>query len=643
MKKSFTDQRTGWLIEQNWIGKTEHGYDSVEEKITEPETGIVHTRTTFDAGGKTGWAAWIQGILNQKRKDLAKAREEFGINPDIYPELAKGCTVPNGPLGLLKFIFAKHYGPWGLFLPEADVVARRQGKICEAGWAIWYKFGKDEDGEFLDYYSSHRMTSDSHGRIHEDGRIDSLDAIASIRPASMDPVRDAELEKSFLKKSRKIADDLKAKGFTMDGDEPGAVQMIRNQLLEESPSRSERAIQRLSRLMEAIERTAPFPGHLKRIPLNETWFSDHLAWLLDVEGDHGYGTRFAENFIKRIALKRTDKNQSYARRNKYLRYGKTKSPGTLWSHLNLDNSAVFREFHLSNSSRSSIGGGAAFCDLAFLDLDSKDGILVAVENKLFTVNRPGQLELYFRLIEDKFHRARVLEYVYLTLTGNKPQDHPEADGKILKKSWIRMSWLEDVREILSGLPASDNPEVENLLQVLSWLDVVFSPENHELLKSALDKLLASLVAVAASCILAELQRLGEGGTGSWSVQWQGKTLTRLIHTSKPASVLYVGVSPNLSIVIHDGKGGSGRFEKLLIPFGSNSDQIYNLMDYAARDIYPLFFGSNYKKYLGKTKNRTSNVLSIRSESEKLFKFIHENRQVIQVLIPAGWGLEKQDD
>ena len=31
--------------------------------------------------------------------------------------------------------------------------------------------------------------------------------------------------------------------------------------------------------------------------LNETWFSDMLSWLLDVKGTHGFGVRFAQEFL----------------------------------------------------------------------------------------------------------------------------------------------------------------------------------------------------------------------------------------------------------------------------------------------------------------------------------------------------------
>ena len=73
--------------------------------------------------------------------------------------------------------FSQRFQVWRIELPREAVDNRQRGKIVEAGWTIWYQFGSDEDGEYLDYYSSHRMTNDSHVRIHEDGRVESLDSL----------------------------------------------------------------------------------------------------------------------------------------------------------------------------------------------------------------------------------------------------------------------------------------------------------------------------------------------------------------------------------------------------------------------------------------------------------------------------------
>ena len=90
-----------------------------------------------------------------------------------------------------------------------------------------------EKGEYLDYYSAHRMTNDRHVRIYEDGQIEGLEAIPDFRIGSPDPVEDARSEKEYIENARRINKMLKAKGFGITGDEPGSVQIRRHQQLED--------------------------------------------------------------------------------------------------------------------------------------------------------------------------------------------------------------------------------------------------------------------------------------------------------------------------------------------------------------------------------------------------------------------------
>jgi hypothetical protein len=73
----------------------------------------------------------------------------------------------------VKKMFDREYRHWGITLPEEDLEARLAGEILKAGWMILYKFGRDDDGEYLWVFASHRMTNDRHYRIHESGRITS--------------------------------------------------------------------------------------------------------------------------------------------------------------------------------------------------------------------------------------------------------------------------------------------------------------------------------------------------------------------------------------------------------------------------------------------------------------------------------------
>lgn len=127
--------------------------------------------------------------------------------------------------------FNAAFANWGIRLPPDHLAARRRGKINQAGWAIWYLFGSDDDGEYLDYYSSHRMTNDSHIRIHADGREESLPSHFGMRLCSSDPVEDARLKEEYRAECIRVDQLLREKGFGIEGDEPPSVQIIRAQIL----------------------------------------------------------------------------------------------------------------------------------------------------------------------------------------------------------------------------------------------------------------------------------------------------------------------------------------------------------------------------------------------------------------------------
>ncbi len=124
-------------------------------------------------------------------------------------------------------VFAEHFESWHIRLPARDVAERRRGKIVHAGWAIWYVFGSDEQGEYLDYYAAHRMTSDAHVRIRPDGRCESLPTLSSLRVVSEDPVEGARLKAKFHAENREVARLLEAKGFGLAGDEPLSIALQR--------------------------------------------------------------------------------------------------------------------------------------------------------------------------------------------------------------------------------------------------------------------------------------------------------------------------------------------------------------------------------------------------------------------------------
>ncbi len=78
------------------------------------------------------------------------------------------------------------------------------------------------------------MTNDGHVRIHEDGRTEWLPAMPDFFMCSDDPQEDARLKAEYQAEVRQVEELLQAKGFGIQGDEPGGVQIRRYQQLDET-------------------------------------------------------------------------------------------------------------------------------------------------------------------------------------------------------------------------------------------------------------------------------------------------------------------------------------------------------------------------------------------------------------------------
>ena len=149
---------------------------------------------------------------------------EFGRSRDPGPSLRR-----------IEEHFGQSFQAWRIQLPREAVENRQRGTIVQAGWTIWFLFGSDESGEYLDYYSTHRMTSDSHVRIHEDGRVESLESLWEMRRTSDDPAEAERLEDEFWEHNEQVARVLEAKGFGLQGDEHGSA-IVNRGLLESRES-----------------------------------------------------------------------------------------------------------------------------------------------------------------------------------------------------------------------------------------------------------------------------------------------------------------------------------------------------------------------------------------------------------------------
>lgn len=365
---------------------------------------------------------------------------------------------------------------------------------------------------------------------------------------------------------------------------------------------------------------------LKR-SFNEAWFSNMLAWLLDPKGSHGLGPEFLKEFLKLIAQKRSDLDSHYQRKGSFLKWGKG-GVGKTTSGLTLGNASVAREFFLSGEIGTEATLGQGFCDIVLLDLDSNDGLFVVIENKLFTTNHRNQLEGYFKAVESKYQRAKIREYVYLTFYGFPPILHDNDDPHELKRIWLRCSWTEDVASVLQTCAnSSKHSEIGSILNLLMWMKNIRLDGGELRAKEFRLKILHA----AAYCLEEELNRLGEGRQGSWSIQCND-TRVKLMHSSNPRSPLKVELLPNLSVAVQGYRGGKASFSKIVVPYGVNADQIFNLLDIAARDIYRSHFRDRAAAYLNTEKRRTRTHKSARKlEVKPIFDFVSAHCDSLRVL------------
>lgn len=80
----------------------------------------------------------------------------------------------------LRQRFSRDFAHWKIELPVEAMSPGEVRLIVKRGWIIWTRFDiSAEDGrEHVDFYSMHRMTSDSHVRWYADGETDNLPAMA---------------------------------------------------------------------------------------------------------------------------------------------------------------------------------------------------------------------------------------------------------------------------------------------------------------------------------------------------------------------------------------------------------------------------------------------------------------------------------
>lgn len=389
----------------------------------------------------------------------------------------------------------------------------------------------------------------------------------------------------------------------------------------------------VSRLRTALSQIRIQPDDfLLQIALNEAWFSNMLAWLLTPQGSHGLGVTFCNEFVGLVARRRAEVSDevAYARKATFLKWGK-KGTGVGATGFGFRNAAVQREYYLSKSTdrRSDRRGG--FCDIVLLDLDTDDSFFLAIENKLFTSDHSDQLTQYRIAIDDKYGCVAVRELVYLTLRGDKPAGGSERD----LADWVRLSWTEDILCILRSpaiaSTADGHPQVAALKVLLEWLGQVTDLDRVPL--SDRVDFRASLLQAAAECLFEELTRLDAPGGGQWRLEQPLEHAERISYTVRTASYLTIELLPGLAVTVQ-GRQYSGKadFDKIVVPFGAHPDQVFNLLDIAARDVYHKFFESPAPVYLGSARRLRTTVTEMERKHRPTFQFIHDHKFALKPML-----------
>lgn len=125
--------------------------------------------------------------------------------------------------------FNQRFAHWGIQLPPADLAQRRRGQLSQSGWCIWYLFGADEQGDYLDYYAHHPISGDEHRRLRANGGRECLPALQWPDPELDDPAD------AWRAENQRIAALLAAKGFDLPDDAPGVPLRTRGLPTHHSP------------------------------------------------------------------------------------------------------------------------------------------------------------------------------------------------------------------------------------------------------------------------------------------------------------------------------------------------------------------------------------------------------------------------
>ena len=139
----FSPHMLAWMQDAWLLSSAEHGWTALRSGAL--LSALLISPHTYTSGAfidqfepvakeelRKKLPSYAEGSLEDDQMQeaaISADRKRIKQLHQIYPELAGGAEVPNGPLPIIKLKFAESFATWGISLPEDDVANRRRGKI----------------------------------------------------------------------------------------------------------------------------------------------------------------------------------------------------------------------------------------------------------------------------------------------------------------------------------------------------------------------------------------------------------------------------------------------------------------------------------------------------------------------------------
>ena len=186
-----------------------------------------------------------------------------------------------------------------------------------------------------------------------------------------------------------------------------------------------------------LELRTPNIFNILDISRTEIRHSNFLAWLLDPNETHGLGNLFLLKFIRTLAI--------------YEKAGKLDVVDI--GKLNFNDVEIRREWKYDSDNKTKKEG---YIDLLIIF----DTHVICIENKVDTQDHSNQLSRYRAIVNKTFQKHKIV-YVYLTPTGEQPNEAEATDH------YITYAYVDIIKQIDSVLKVHGNSLNSRVYQYIS--------------------------------------------------------------------------------------------------------------------------------------------------------------------------------